>query len=366
MLTFLSLAVLVVVTEMAFRATYFKIHGRRYHVSIKFKWEDSHVVTHPFLSFAYKRNHTISKNQPLPYELHPYRYYSFKQPLRLNNLGHFGDDFRAERDPETIRIACLGASTTANNISDGEKDYTYPSLLSEMLSGRLDQLEKKVEVLNCGIGGWVSADILINFCLNIVHLRPDYIILYHGYNDLQLGLQPGFCTDYSHGRRNLAEVLHLIKRAYYLPKIPFLTFYEFLKDRYLGTGNIRNDVLAMITINQPNYDSPFLGLDAEQENIRSLLAICRHHNIRVVLSSFCMFQHNDSAEQKKLKDGVRLQNAGTRRLANEFDAIFVDQAELMPENLSFFVDALHFTPEGMRLLAHNFAHAIYDDIARRQ
>ena len=48
-----------------------------------------------------------------------------------------------------IRIMCLGASTTANNISDGKEDYSYPKLLEDYLNKNSD---KRFEVFNCGIG----------------------------------------------------------------------------------------------------------------------------------------------------------------------------------------------------------------------
>lgn len=357
-----SILGILIATEALFRFVYRKRHGRNYHVALKFRWNDSHVVTHPFLSFSYRRNHVISKNQTLPYDLHPNRYHSFKNPLRLNNYGHFGPDFHLGKTPGTLRIACLGASTTANNISDGVRDYCYPSILSGLLNEGLHPFGLKAEVLNCGIGGWVSADILINFCLNIVHLRPDYVILYHGFNDLHLGLMPEFKTDYSHGRRNLGEVVHLIKRAYRLPKIRFWTSYEWLKDRLLGTGNIRNDVLSMITSRKPDYKMAFQGLDAQQENFRSLLAICSRHGTRPVLSSYAIYPHGESSVLTRMAEGVDLENAKMLDLAREFEAIHVDQASLIPKTPGNFVDAIHFTPEGMTLLAANFSRAILDDV----
>ena len=169
----------IILVEILFRITYYAINKKNYHVSLKLKWKDSYVVPHPFLSFSYKKNTTINKNQKLPYPIHTNKFFSFKEPLNVNSLGHLGDEFSSKK--KKTRILCLGASTTANNISDGKKDYTYPKLLEEYLNKKLG---KKVEVFNCGIGGWTSVDIFINFVLNLIQLKPDYVILYHGYNDL--------------------------------------------------------------------------------------------------------------------------------------------------------------------------------------
>lgn len=368
MISFLGYALAALIcAEVAFRVWYKLKTGHGYHVSIKFPWDRSHVVAHPFLSFAYKRNGSIDINQPLPYELHYHKFFSFKKPLRLNNYGHFGPDFHREKAPGTLRVACIGASTTANNISDGERDYSYPELLQGMLQEHFDRqgLGLRAEVFNCGIGGWSSADILVNYLLNIAALRPDYILVYHGFNDLHLHLMRDFTPDYQAGRRNLGEVLHLIRRAYLLPKIPFWHLYEFAKDRLLGTGNIRNDLLALISKQELDFGHGFETLSHQQDNLRHLLLAARHHGARAILSSFAMYQYHDDVVTKKLYEGVSLENLHLRQLAQEFDAPFVDQANLIPLGPECFVDAIHFTPEGMRVLARNFCDELVRDLQAR-
>lgn len=351
--------------ELIFRVLYRLRHGKPYHVSLKFPWKRSYVVPHPFLSFSYKRNEVIDRNQRLPYALHPNKYYSFKKPLRLNNYGHFGEDFHLEKPERTLRVACLGASTTANNIADTESDYTYPGFFRNFLSDGLRQsgLDVNVEVMNCGIGGWVSADIMINFFLNIIHLKPDYVVLYHGYNDLHLHLMDGFRSDYSHGRMNLGEVIERIRLASRLPKFRWWHSYECLKDRVFGTGNVRNDVLRMILKQSPNPHQPFADIAVEQQNFRNLLAVCRHHGIRVLLSSFCYFDHDASPVAIRHREGVAQENAMMRELAEEFGLPFVDQAAMMPNDAECFVDSVHFSPSGMSVLARNFADALVADVA---
>jgi lysophospholipase L1-like esterase len=325
------------------------------------------VTPHPYLSFAYKRNEYIDVNQPLPYPLHPNKYFSFHTPLRLNNLGHFGKDFSFKKPADVLRIACLGASTTANNIADDHQDYTYPGLLEEYLHKRFAELgcPKHVEVYNCGIGGWLSIDILIDFELNILPTRPDYIILYHGNNDLFAYLTPDFARDYSHARRNLGEVLPTIKRAYYFPKITFWHSYECLKDTVLGTGNIRNDLNRLIVKQKPDISREFHALDVEKQILKNILILCQYYDIRCILSSFVYYVYHDDPLRRKYEAGVQQENRCLRELAEEFQTIFVDQSELIPRENAYFVDAMHFTPEGMTLLAENFGNALIEDLKQR-
>ncbi len=355
---------ILIFSELIFRLYYHIATGHCYHVSIKFPWKRTHVVTHPFLSFAYKRNEVIDRNQPLPYDLHYHKYHSYKYPLRLNNMGHFGEDFSFEKPDNVLRVACLGASTTANNIADKNRDYSYPKILQDLLNAHFKKngFDKQAEVYNCGIGGWVSADILIDFMLNVIYTKPDYVVLYHGLNDLPLYLTDDFLPDYSHGRKNLGEVLPVIKRAYYFPKIRFWHLYEFLKDKILGTGNVRNDVLALITKQKPVISRKFRDLTVEKDILKNILILCKHHSIKCILSSFAYYCYRNDAVTIKYAEGVNIENKLRRELAEEFDVPFVDQATLIPLRDEFFVDTVHLSAEGMTILAENFYREIISNL----
>ncbi|MHC4076981.1 MAG: SGNH/GDSL hydrolase family protein [Planctomycetota bacterium] len=364
LIVILIVVLALVAVEVVFRIVYRRCFGRDYHVAIKFPWDKMHVVAHPYLSFAYRRNGEIDRNQELPYPLHTNRFYSFRNALRLNNLGHFGDEIPIEKREGVVRIACLGASTTANNIADRERDYSYPKMLEELVNRELQKRDvpTSVEVFNCGIGGWVSPDILINFALNILPTRPDYVVLYHGFNDLHLYLTEDFATDYSHGRTNLGEHLPAMRRAHRLPKIKFWHSYECLKDSLLGTGNVRNDVLGAITTARPDVTRPYHDLGVERDILKNILVLCRHHGIRVVLSSFAYRAYRRDAASLKYRLGVEEENRNMRSLAEEFGTLWVDQAALIPQQESNFVDAIHFSPAGMKALAENFGKALVEDI----
>ena len=349
----LKFIIFIILFELCFRIFYYLKYKKNYFVSLKFKWKDSHVTAHPFLSYSYKKNSVIDKNQKLPYPLHYNKFFSYKHPLNINNLGHFGNDFINKKDK--IRVMCLGASTTANNISDGKKDYSYPKMLEEYLNKNSD---KEFEVFNCGIGGWTSVDIFINFVLNLIQLSPDYVVVYHGYNDLHLYLMDDFQTDYQHGRKNLGEVIHKIKRAYFLPKIKFLHSYEFLKDKLFGTGNIRNDVLNMITKEKIDYTQKYKDLKHQSKMFEYLIILCQKFNINVLLSSFCHYNFDNSFELNKIEQGIDIENKFMKELSKKFKCDFVNQDNLIPKSKKYFVDSIHFTPSGMKELSKNFGKVI--------
>jgi lysophospholipase L1-like esterase len=359
----LLLAVLAV-TEIIFRYHYRKRHGRPYHISIKFPWEQSYVAAHPYLSFAYKKNSWIDRNQRLPYPLHTNQYFSYTEPVRINNMGHIGEDFILDKPENTLRIACLGHSSTANVVGDGVRNHSYPEYLREFLASHSGELPRNAsfEVGNWAIGGWLSIDVAIDFMLNVVHTNPDYFVLYFGYNDLYMHLQPEVALDYSHNRKNLGECLGEIKRGYYFPKLKWWNSYEYAKDRLFGTGNIRNEVLRRIIPHKPDYRCSLDRLQIEKNILKNILIIARYYNIRPVLASFVYYDYEKQPLAEKFAEGVRLENQLIGELAEEFESIFVDLATIVPQEDDYFFDCVHFTPKGMKLVAEHIGNAIRADL----
>src|SRR5205807_1975201 len=93
----------------------------------------------------------------------------------FNNFGFVGRDFAYAKPPGVIRIAALGASTTA----DG-----YPAMLEEYLNARVAAAQSnRFEVMNFAHGYWTSAHALVNFVLNVIDFAPDYVIIHQAAND---------------------------------------------------------------------------------------------------------------------------------------------------------------------------------------
>ena len=108
----------------------------------------------------------------------------------FNNFGFIGRDFAYAKPPGVIRIAALGASTTA----DG-----YPAMLEEYLNARVAAQSNRFEVMNFGQGYWTSAHVLVNFVLNVIDFAPDYIIIHQAANDEHArASEAEFRGDYSH------------------------------------------------------------------------------------------------------------------------------------------------------------------------
>ncbi|MGH3055102.1 MAG: hypothetical protein ACRDL7_09015, partial [Gaiellaceae bacterium] len=133
---------------------------------------------HPFLQFTGTPSVALIGNQALG-NLTPF-----------NNLGFRGRDFSYEKPAGVIRIAALGGSTTA----DG-----YPERVEDLLNAEATSAAQHFEVLNFGVGFWTSAHSLVNFVLNVVDFRPDYVIIHENWNDAVARYAgASFRHDYSH------------------------------------------------------------------------------------------------------------------------------------------------------------------------
>ena len=344
MIYFAIILTILILVEVIFRILYKKKYGRNYHVSIQLPWKKNYVATHPFLTFCYKKNSVINVNQKIPYKLHPNVYSSFKEPIQINNMGHFGKDFSTIKN-DTIRVACLGNSNIANNISDGVNDYSVPTLLEKCLNKN-----GKFEVCNFNIGGWVSVDVLIDFVLNVVRTKPDYVILCHGFTDLYLYLLDNFEPDYSHGRRNLGNKIWKIKLAYLFPKIRLFHFYEFLRDKFLGTGNIRDDVIGLVRMGKVNNNNNYDNLFVEKDILKNIFILCSYYKIKLIACSYPFYNYDHSKISNKIEEGIDIENSNMKELAKEFGFPFCDLQNILPKEDKYFLDWVHLTPDGMGIL----------------
>ncbi|MSR63424.1 MAG: SGNH/GDSL hydrolase family protein [Planctomycetes bacterium] len=134
-------------------------------------------------------------------EYEPRAYTGFQRPRSGPYAGNsfgFQDVARTrERTPGVPRVLCLGGSTTEGGNPLGLTG-SYPYLLEQTLEARTG---RDFEVLNCGISGWTTAEMLCSWFLTLQDFHPDVLVLHEAVNDLDARFWTGFEPDYSHWRR---------------------------------------------------------------------------------------------------------------------------------------------------------------------
>lgn len=98
----------------------------------------------------------------------------------INSLGFRGREVSIQKPPGTIRVLCLGGSST---YGDGvrETDKVYPGVLERLLRKRFP--DRRIEVLNAGISGYTTYQALLYLKRDLLQLDPDVVTLYFAHND---------------------------------------------------------------------------------------------------------------------------------------------------------------------------------------
>lgn len=370
MILVIAVVISLVTAEIFFRVWYKARFKKPYKLVPKIPFNKIYFEPHPYLPYAYKKNFLCQKAIDATYPLNKDKGYMFPQ-LKTNNFRHLNGS-RGDRNIETpkpkglIRINCLGASTTGNYILHNGEAFSYPMELEKVLKNAFP--DDNIEVNNCGQGGYTSAGILVKFLLDTINTQPDIVVIYYAYNDLQPSLTPDFQSDYSHAKKNLGEVYYLYRLASKIPEIPS-ALWNYAINKSAFSQNIRYTLLSAIARKKPDTKSDFKGLNAYERNVEHVINVCKGNNIRVVLSTFCHYLYpgiKDDQTHLKYREGVRQENEVIKKLASKHGLPLVESDRLVPAEDKHFVDSVHFTPEGMRLLAENISQPIIEYIKTKK
>ncbi len=104
---------------------------------------------------------------------------NYRKGMNKHNIYGFRGDELGEKKEGEVWIVCVGESTTYDSdIEDWEK--AYPAQLERYLNEK----GVKVKVINAGVDGWTSFEILLDFMFRISKFPVDIIIYYGGLNDI--------------------------------------------------------------------------------------------------------------------------------------------------------------------------------------
>lgn len=287
----------------------------------------------------------------LKYVPHPYTAYALN-PLyrsadglsRHNSLGLRGPDAAREKPPGAYRVALLGGSSTYDTeIADDR--LTFAAQLQREL--RETYGHENVEVLNAGVGAYNTWETLVNFELRVLDLDPDLAVVYHGTNDVFARLVPPdeYRRDNTGHRRAWTNEPHWWDASLFLHYLGVqwgLSQRNDLGDRIL----VHRDV-DRLEPNPPTYT---------KNNLEDLVAIARHHGVRVLLTSWAYSPlKNDYAAEPKWRRGFREHDEATRNVAAENGVPFYDFAAEMPTDPEYWADGAHNNERGARRKAELFA-----------
>ncbi len=298
-----------------------------------------HVGNPEFLAVPYPDQRDILELLPEE-EWHPYDTFGFPGPIPSY-----------AKDPGTLRVACLGGSTTVSG---------YPQKLEKWLADRMPQ-GTRAEVLNFGVGGYTSAHSLVNFVLNAVDFDPDVVIVHHAWNDASAALQGcALRGDYAHLRsQSLPDASPSIER-WVAPSVVWRLLRSGPGDT-AGSGGSAKGLEAAHSEQDCGDVDP---LWPYRRNLETIVNLSSLQGMQVILTT------QPHREQRHTSAAIFIDacNDAVREIHREHpDTLLVDlAADHATRGEDDFMDLCHMTPEGVQWKAERIGDVLLPSLPERQ
>ena len=277
--------------------------------------------------------------------------------IDINSFGFRSDEITREKPAGTIRIACLGGSTTFCAEASSNQ-ATWPLRLGEMLQAQ--HPGQKIEVINGAIPGCSLASSLENLRQRVLPLDPDIVIVYHAHNDMKLDT------------RKLARAHGLVKegaehRGGLLAGLGRYSLLANLLQKNLSIVYAKDEgSSAKLESLPPDLGGRFTGLLGEMHDLVA------ERDIDLVLSIFvAKIRPEQTHEQQlanaglslfympwlsvdQLVEGLELYNRAIVDFGREHGVPVLLDASI-PADSEHYVDGIHMTDAGCERMAERFA-----------
>lgn len=277
-----------------------------------------------------------------------------------NRLGYRGPEVAVPKPPGVFRIVAIGGSTTYSTATTAEN--AYPRQLEIML--REDYGYANVEVVNAGVPGYTSWDLLAAYIYRVVELEPDLLIIYEGINDVEPRSVAPDCYQGLNPVRGLNPERGLWQRPqvdspsalYRLIAVRF----GWMPDLAALTGRFN---LYSIPCPKPFLDDSRIPLNPPvyfERNLRDIIVLARSQAVQVMLSTWATYRPDSDSGALPLPwyEAVAEHNAVLRRLSAEFRLPLYDLAATdfgqIPDYWAL-PDTIHMAARGAREQAARYA-----------
>jgi lysophospholipase L1-like esterase len=281
-------------------------------------------------------------------------------------LGYRNDEFSLEKPDGVYRIVALGGSSTYDVRID-DNNETFTSQLEKLLNEEYGY--QNVQVINAGVPGYNSWEILVNLEFRVLDLDPDLVIIYEGTNDVHARLvEPSAYRGDDSGRRQAWQVPHvaLWERSALLRILSRMTNFsrqvsvdDFVSSpTYLSwpfESRLREDNLDPAEILKENPPIYF------RRNLENMIAIAKEHDKEIMFATWAYSPNlNDYASQGYYQQGFQENNSVVKEVATSHHIPLFDFADVMPQDASYWADGRHVNEVGALLKANLFAEFIHN------
>lgn len=318
---FLILASMLIAVELSFRALW----------PILWPQDTKHYVVDADFGIKYKPGYYTNTDKPSPIGF----------TGNINSLGYRGHEWKKEKAPGVTRIIAVGDSVVLG-LGTTRDGADWPTQLGLILG-------PKYEVLNAGLGGNTSANVLYRLETELLEYKPDLILVSVGSNDMNIE-HPGaprayrsafwtFVFNHCYALRALAGLVY--KKI--LPAIPWddsekraIEFIEFYPREYANNlwdiACLESRVIFLTTassVNTKGWRKVKFPYYAQSEFCFSML----FHRFNRVVTRYTLLRESDKID-----------------MAGYF--------QNLPNGAQYFGDNVHLTDEGYRLYAEEIARRL--------
>jgi lysophospholipase L1-like esterase len=315
------------------------------------KWWKNYVAEWQKLAYKIERPDPAGE---LPFVLIPSSSVQFfEAEIRINNLGFRGPDFNLEKGNK-FRIVAIGESPVFG-ATIRKTDRPWPEVLSDLIATSY-RCDRPIEVVNAGVEAWNIKNQVQRFDRDILPLKPDLVISYHGVNGA------GFLSTKSLKLANESPPA-LRPRASSL-----LAYAEFLVRLY--AWKLKNKINN--TGSKPMVSDAEL-LETEYAKLYYSLAKKAHdQGFSLALATFNMAVDGNSPDEAikfyeqgfpSLRSGIvaaGLHNRLVALVSKDTNSLFIDATRNLQGKYDedYFLDAFHFTQKGRDQLARDMFQGI--------
>lgn len=254
----------------------------------------------------------------------------------------------------TIRIACLGGSTTFCTYAT-RAERTWPAQMGAKLGAMYPGLH--FEIINAGVAGYTTAESLPTLALRVLEYEPDIVIVHHVLNDAKpVSFDDGFRSDYTHWRQ---ASIKTGDEPWWASTAVYRTF-EYVRFKLRASARPLGSAAGPI----------LLGVATFERNLETMIAIARRFGAEPVLMTMAsMFPSEDISPENAEKEAanrsvlrefysdsgvlvaMRTMNQSVRDVADQNQVVLVDMVNRFPKDGDYFEDVVHKNDAGLEAFA---------------
>lgn len=252
------------------------------------------------------------------------------ETVTINSMGLRGAEVTVPKSATKKRMLCFGDSITFGyGVSD---DETYAFHLGRALT------PQGVEVVNCGVTGYSSYQALHLLRRLATPLEGDVALFLIGWNDS--AERP--VDDFVYARRvRISMTMETLSNHWYL--------YRLAKWLYLRSFEHEWQEVQFL--------QPRATTSQYRKNMATIVATCRSSNMKPVFIDLPRRKREGEAPFQSEYDDV-LKDVAARLSVPIIDAGDLGLETTLPSNDRYFIDTLHFSPEGHTYMAGRLARRL--------